>query len=92
MASKYNDIAGFCAFVAVILAGIIGIATAIMHWLGMELPFASILIMVKNILLVIAVFFGGWRFIATSRFKNKIVWEILFIIFAVLALVGIVAL
>lgn len=91
MAKKsYNDIAGFCAFAAVILAGIIGIATACATWFNLSMPFANIFTIVKNILLIIAVFFAGWRFIANSGYKHKNVWEIIFIVFSVLALVGMI--
>lgn len=86
--STKTDIVGWCSFVAIILAGIIGILNALAGKLDWDIPGMNYAVMVKDILLLIAVFVAGWRHLQASNYKNKNVWTILFIVFLVLAVVG----
>lgn len=81
-------IVGLCAFVALMLSGTIWLLNLIeVSW-----GFLGTLEYITHLVLVIAVFLSGWVWLSgTSMNKTlKIVLQVLFIIFAVLAIAGII--
>ncbi len=84
-------IAGFFAFLALLIAGL----TFLINWIltlfdgGASLGWLG---KIGSVSLVISVFLSAWNFIQTTKLPgSKLVWQVLFLILAVLAIVGVVA-
>ncbi|MGM9970440.1 MAG: hypothetical protein ACI35S_08610 [Anaeroplasma sp.] len=87
---KYNGLfwlIGLCAFVAFMLSGIIWLIGLI----GISWSLLSTLESVANIVLIVCTFLAGWVWLSSVKVnkKFKLVLQILFIIFAVLSICGV---
>lgn len=81
-----NKIVGFMAFCALLIAGVAAIVALVGGSLG-------IVSQIGYIMLVASVFIAGWGFICSTNLPGKkIVWQVLLIVFAILAAVGVVGL
>ncbi len=79
---------GLCAFVAFMCSGFAWLFVAI----GLSWGFLATLAMVANLVLSIAAFIAGWLWLCSIKVDKtfKLVLQILFIIFAVLSICGVI--
>ncbi len=79
-------IAGWCAFVALVLTGI--------NWLLIKLLESPIdlLAQVSGILLVATAFIAAWGYVCTFPKKSRLIWQIVVGTITVLALLGYIGL
>lgn len=88
---SYNKVAGVLALIAVFIAGILGLINFIFQLFDGKLDLGrigSILHLIANICLFIAVVMISWQALYSAKLKNKIVWYIIYWIIVICAILG----
>ncbi len=79
---------GLLAFVAIIIAGIVFLISAICNLFNINLGITGTLNTIKNISLLVSVVISGYIYLSSTKMKNKTLWTAMFWIFVILAILG----